>query len=530
MTFTRERSTLPSAAQRPAFGKRNGADAVFFSALFLTAGVTLLTLTISPPAWWDECQIIDYGRTTFFHDDPTYGVSIASSGRVLQVFCYVGCLTQELAYRVAAGSMAGPRLSAMLGAMFAAVALRAWLKTAGASLWVATLLGCAFLWDPLIAQSYRGARVDCWCIGFMLMALACIRRSAVGPSSIAWLMAAAVLVALSALTWASAILLVPLLLQELAFCDDARAAEGRVNLSSFARTSSSVVKRILIMAPVALIATTVLLLPFYGRLYEMMSNLSDGVAGVVATQSSHPAGNFSKLLSQFLKSPVLAASAIGGAILVGPRTWLVPFGIAVCGATATGFLGNRVLYLVPYLAYGWAMTVSRAMTTSPMTGNVCRLVHPITALILLWGAGVTLAGRTSLALIESERRNPTLAEEFVDELVGERKGRVLLGSWSLYYPLRSRGWKYWGPYDLRDARTIEQKLDYDLVIHDESQGRHRLDGVLRDHGYSRSVHRLQKVGAPAGFLTRDTPGYGPYVVYTHPEWPAKNTGPEDAGD
>lgn len=504
-------------------------NSAFILSMAMTAGVSLLTLTISPPAWQDECQIIDYGRTTFFNPDRSYGLTIGRSGHALEHIIYVGCLIQELAYRCASGSIAGPRWSALIGALFASAALRNWLKATGASPWVATMLGCAFLWDPLIAQSYRGARVDCWCIGFMLTALVCVRRSATSAKSIFWLLAAGVLVALSGLTWATAILLIPLLVQELVLSGERIDAPRDVH-HRFIRSWRTTVNRILIVGLAALGATVLLLAPFHDRLYGMVRDLSDVVTTAVGSPVVRTGGQLSRLARQFILSPILPVSAVVGAILVGPRAWLVPLLIAACAAVTTGSSGARIFYLIPYLAYGWAAVANRMATSVPDMGKWRVAIPLVASLILLWSAGLTLVARTSVALAEAQRRSPTLADDFIAKLVGNRKGRVWLGSWSLYYPLRARGWKYWGPEDSRQSDDIAKNLDYDLVIYDEAQGPHRLDSALHANGYLRSVHTLPASGDGSSLFSRLTPGYGPYVVYTRPGWVVEDSDRSQARD
>ena len=133
---------------------------LFFGAVALLSCLAQLpTATISPPAWQDEVQIIDYGRTVIPGSDLSFGTTLTRVGRVVRPLEYVGCLIQEAAYRIASGSMIGPRVAALAGALCAAIALWAWLKEAGVEQWIAGALGCAFLWDPIFAQSYRGAQI-----------------------------------------------------------------------------------------------------------------------------------------------------------------------------------------------------------------------------------------------------------------------------------------------------------------------------------------------------------------------------------
>jgi hypothetical protein len=148
---------------------------LFAAVVVLTCLAHSLTLTRSPPAWQDEVQIIDYGRTILPGSDRSHGVNWIDRHRPIELLNCIGPLIQETACRLSSTTMLGPRVAALLGAAAAAAVLRGWLVAAGVSPWIASTGGLAFLWDPLFASSYRGARVDSWCMAAILASLWCIR-------------------------------------------------------------------------------------------------------------------------------------------------------------------------------------------------------------------------------------------------------------------------------------------------------------------------------------------------------------------
>ncbi|MFM9024968.1 MAG: hypothetical protein ACKON7_06475, partial [Planctomycetaceae bacterium] len=186
-----------------------------FAAVVLgTCLVHLTTLTRSPPAWQDEVQIIDYGRVVLPGSDQSFGVNWHAQNRPIRLLNYIGPVVQEAACRASANTSVGPRLSALLGAVVAAIAMRGWLLATGVSPSIAFVAAWAFLWDPLFASSYRSVRVDSWCMAALLASLWCVRRASRSGTGDRMLVAAGAFVAVAALTWPSAILLAPLLAYE----------------------------------------------------------------------------------------------------------------------------------------------------------------------------------------------------------------------------------------------------------------------------------------------------------------------------
>lgn len=499
---------------------------LFVAALVGGAVVHCLTLTISPPAWQDEIQILDYGRTLTPGGDRSFAVTWAPPGRPVQLLTYTGCVLQNLAYRLAGNSMVGPRLSALVGASLAAVFMLGWLREAGVTPWIAAVAACTFLWDPVFVQGYRGARVDCWSMACMLAALWCVRRSARAPNARAWLAAAGPLVALSGLTWPSAILLLPLLVHEIVVGEPAERPRDSTSRELLRR---GWLVRLVIVGSSAAVCLLILLLPMWRQVLGMVEDLSSFVTGAKASRVDDLLTRAWKLPVSFIRSPLFPVAALAGAAFVGPRSWLVAFAAAVAGVVITKPYVHRSVYLLPYFALGFALAADRVRERLAGRRTALACMTLAAMLPLACNGAISLGARTAVALLERQRRDPALADRFVETLTAGRKGRVLLGSWSLYYPFRARGWASWGPEDQREDADVARSLDYDLVVHDERNGPHPLDGELLARGYVKQVVAVEVPGGPGPTFAKETPGFGPYVVYTHPDW-AAGTGTAPAGD
>lgn len=525
MLITAPGSTLDATRSTGGWATPVASRRVFLALLFLTCAIHAVTLTRSPPAWQDEIQDIDYGRVLSPGSDQSYGVTWSAEDRPVQLLCYIGCLIQETAYRAAEGAMAGPRISTLIGAVVAAVALRSWLLAAGISPWITLVAACGFLWDPLVVAGYRGARVDVWCMAFMLWALWCIRRSYQSQRRIPLLIVAGTLITVSGLTWVSAILLLPLVLFEL-------HVSASVSRTMFGKRIHQLfpvgfVGSTLVVGLSAAAAMLLLLLPYHGIIGTMLADLRSGVDRTVPHEQNELLAHVWAIPRLFLMSPWLPLIAFVGIAIHGPRSWFLPLTVSVCAVATTHAYGHRAVYLVPYFVYGFAIAADKVNRSSRSRTPFRNAATWLAVVVLIWAGSISLVSRTLNTLNDWARRDPAMVDRFINGLAGESNTRVLLDSWSLYYPIRSRGWRYWGPLDLRATSDVALSLHYDYVIHDESAGLHPLDGALRAAGYNRRVVSVYH-GQSSGWrvLSNKTPGYGPYVVYTHPHLTAVDNEPE----
>lgn len=498
------------------------------AAIVGSAAIHGLTLCISPPAWQDEIQILDYGRVAAPGGDLSFAATWSKANHPVQTIGYVGCLLQEMAYRAVGNSMAGPRLSSLLGASLAAVLLFGWLREAGVTAWIAAVTACTFLWDPVFVQGYRGARIDCWSIAFMLAALWCVRRSARSRVAAPWLVAAGPFVALSGLTWVSAILLVPLLVHEIVAGEAFAAAPDSATRDLLRRGWQT---RLATVALSTMVCFAVLLIPLWQEVREIIAAPSSFfVAGDRASRATSLLQRSVQLPLTFIRSPLFPAAAMAGAALVGLRSWFVAFAVAAAGVVITNPYVHRSVYLLPYFALAFALAADRLRARLATRRSALACLTLAAVLPLAGNAAISLGARTAVALLERQRRDPAIADRFVEALTAGRRGRVLLGSWSLYYPFRARGWSYWGPEDKRDTADIVRSLDYDLVVHDEPKGPHKLDAELLARGYVKRVFTVEVPGGSATGLAKETRGFGPYVVYAHPDWARGGAAAPSRGD
>ena len=488
-------------------------------------GVTLLvystTLTTSPAAWQDEVQIVDYGRTMIPGSDRTYGVNWSAYDRPYQTSGVVGCLVHELSHRLFQGSMAGPRAASVVSGLLAAYAMYRWLAACAITPWIAVMAALAFLWDPLFVGGYKGARVDALCMASMLTAFWCVRQAAHKTAKRRWLALAGVFVAVSGMTWPTAILLVPLLLYEIF-----PSGHG----SSVERPAKETLQRWILDSLIVGAAAGVVLLVFAllmaSNIGTMMSDLRGGVTHVVSGSTSDPLTNVMELPLVFLPSPFLPVLAMTGIVLFGPRSWWLPFLAAMGGVVLSVPYWHRVVYLVPYFAYGLALAADRGLRRRPASPRLRHAVVWACVVVVACNGAISLLARTAVAYKERVRRDPSRVQSFIDDLTVVDRPRVLLRSWSLYYAARSRGWRFWGPMDLRADTKVCDRLDYDYVIFDQAAGpyprispldRSAKTGLLEEallrQGYTRRVFDLSR-GEGAPIVASHA--YGPYVVYTHP--------------
>ena len=512
-------SSLPenSRASTVALKRHTNAWLGFLLAIGASSALHCLTLTRSPPVWQDEVQIVEYGRTLLPGYDDSYGVNW-NGDRPIQCLSPIGCGLMELAYRAAAPGNLGPRFASLVGGIFAAAAMRYWLRAANISPWPCTICATAFFWDPLLVSSYRGARVDAWSMGFMLMAFACLRVSSrISVPRISLQIAAGAFVAASGLTWASAILLLPLLLFEVYESRiSGRATQASVSATQHRPWIYRLTVDLSIIAMSAAVAAIIVLLPWASDIAVLTSDLRVAVATTVAAEKGRFLANVFQAISCFMKSPFLPLAALTGITSRGPRAWFLPFLTAVLAVVVTRAYEHRLVYLVPYLIYGLAISLSRskiAHTPSP-AGGLMRLLQ---LSVVVWCFALLLL-RTATTIHEWHRRDPSAAFAAIDQLPGSKGTKVLLRSWQLYYPVRSREWKYWGPFDIGEGNVPNSVSDYQYVIYDARSVNPDADSELLRLGYkSHDIEILETSDAErTTLLSRSTPGYGPYRVYARP--------------
>jgi hypothetical protein len=124
--------------------------------MLLVLAIHALTLSISPPVWQDEVQIIDFGRTAI---DPGTDWSISwntvTDSAVIHPL-YLGGLIQNVAFSLSNYNILFPRLLSALGAIVASTSCLLFLLSLGHDRLRSGVLSSIFLLDPIFVAGYRG--------------------------------------------------------------------------------------------------------------------------------------------------------------------------------------------------------------------------------------------------------------------------------------------------------------------------------------------------------------------------------------
>ncbi|MFM6529890.1 MAG: hypothetical protein ACKPIB_16605, partial [Dolichospermum sp.] len=191
----------------------------WFFILTIVFLINCLTLTVSPPIWQDEVQIIEYGRI-FLHPTTDWSVNWdLLNERPFFTLFYLGCVLQEWAFKAANSSIAGSRVFTLIGAGVAATTTMGYLLYRQVPRKIAALLGLALLLDPLLVQSYRGDRLDCWviavCLGVCWLLRIAIKNFSEYQLCFITVGLSGSLSVVAMFIWPSAVILYPLILLEL---------------------------------------------------------------------------------------------------------------------------------------------------------------------------------------------------------------------------------------------------------------------------------------------------------------------------
>jgi hypothetical protein len=532
--------------------------------------VTLLhlsTATLSPVAWQDEVQILDWGRGFMPGADQGAAMSWLYEGRTYRMICYLGCVLQETAYRLAGGEMFGPRASSILGAALASFALLGWLLARGTVPWIALACSLLLLCDPAFTLGYRGARVDSWSIAFMLLACwagVCGRRQgaaagdgrwkmedgggeSVGQAtsdllspisylrSLGWFVVAGICAAIAGVIWVSAILLLPLLVHELggrgargegreARGDKKQEAGGRRQGTGATRQTAGALNRsaagsslwglffgAVVTGLAALISVGLLFLPVWSLLPEMVGDFSARGGGQISRLLE--GASWQKLWRSLLDNPLLVPLALLAFFLVRQWTLLAAFLLAAALTLYTGAYVHRAVYLLPYLLVG----IASGGTTLWSKKDDVRWMRPVIGLVLLlmlaWSAGISVAGRNFVAWRERTVRDPALVLEWARHTIGPGPAKVYLWTWDWYYAGRKLGWslhKSFAWENMGDERFTDLLSRMDWLVVAEKDPHRPDDDELADLGFTQRFVQPESASESGGLRRK---GYGSYLIY-----------------
>jgi len=413
-----------------------------------TSAVHLTTLRISPPIWQDEVEIVELGRNALPGGDHSWSTLWSPKGRPIRILNYVGPCLQELACRLGGGSEIGPRLSTLIGALLAGTCFLGWLLRRQCRPLAALICASLLLLDPVFAQSWRGARVDCWVFGFIFMACWLIWRASSqksrGSRSTPSLLAAGACLSLAGFCWASAVLLVPLVVHEV-------IAAYR---SWFTRKGiAEMVPILLTLAGGTAVTFSLLLLPIWSFVGSSVG--STGAAVAASSQHASLLSVGSAIAQSLWLSPWVFGIGLLALSISANHVLLVAFLVAALGVSMTNPYIHRVLYLLPYLLLSLSTVFAFGTQRETKSPVYIRSVLVAVWLLIGWSATITLGARTWNAWRQREARSPDRIMEVALATVGARAAAVFTPCYEFYYAGRRLGWRQFHLFDYGASTKYE---------------------------------------------------------------------------
>jgi hypothetical protein len=476
--------------------------------------VHLFTLRISPTIWQDEVAIVEYGRTALRGSDQGWSINWLPQGRPNMTLSYLSCSLQELACRLGGVSEIGPRLSCVLGAVFAGTFMLGWLIKRGCKPFAALAMAALLLLDPVFAPSYRGARVDCWVFAFIFLSCWFIWRSSDGevrPGRFnLGLMAAGVCLALAGLCWTSAILLVPLVLHELI---------ARHKLQFSREGVVAILPVLFTLVAIAAVTFLLFLAPVWSSVWTSFKDVNALISYTSAKRSL--LSSLATIAADYRLSPWILALGILGFFIPSNRLLGVAFLAAAFGVIVTNPYIQRALYLLPYLLLSFSGVITFVMQQESRKPVFIRALLAVLALVVLWSAGLTLGARTWNAWRQREARSPDRIMEVAKGSIGARKVSVFTPCWEFYYAGRQLGWRQFNPgffgYETDNPLYIAFLTQMKFAILREGDPTTpSIQSSLKQTGFV-LIRRIQAgknlgINAPSRGRIGAT-GYGEYLIY-----------------
>ena len=402
-------------------------------------GLHMLTIRLSPVIWQDEVQIVDTGRV-FLDPATSWGVRWDANDLPIRGASYLGSVVQELAYRMSGHSMWGPRLLGLAGAAFVAVTAFYWLSARMRPETAAAAASLILLIDPLFTENYRGARVDAWAIGCALWACGLLRRSRADGRGERRLALAGLLTGLLPSIWISSVLLVPLL-----------AVEAVHAITEIADVGVSRGRALAWFVGSVALSVALTMLPLAGRLTHVAPQLLSIASVDLAGRGSFASvlgTNASTLAAILVRGPWLFVLGAAGLLLAGERRVLSALTLLLAFMLLTRLYQHRVVYLMPYLAAGFAELITVVAARWP---GARAFRYAGLALTVVGAGGVSLGARSVLAFAEREGRNPDRLVALAARAGVPPGSRVYLGSWELYYAGRALNWRLYRLFTIGES-------------------------------------------------------------------------------
>ena len=480
----------------------------------VSSTVHLMTLRISPPIWQDEVEVVELGRNTLPGGDRSWSTLWSPKGRPTRILNYVGPSLQELAYRLGGGSEIGPRLSTLVGALLAGTCLLGWLLSRGCRPLAALICASLLLLDPVFAQSWRGARVDCWVFGFIFMTCWLIWRASVqlshGSRFNLSLVSAGACLSLGGFCWASAILLVPLVVHEVITAYRPWFTRERI---------AEIVPVLLILAGGTVVTSLLLLLPIWSSVGSSIG--STGAAVSAASQRTSLLSAGSAIAQSLWLSPWVFGLGLLALFLSANRLLLVAFLVAALAVGMTNPYTHRALYLLPYLLLGLSTVFALGTQRDKKRPVYVRTVLVAVWLFIGWSAAVTLGARTWNAWRQREVRSPDRIMEVARATIGAQAAAVYTPYYEFYYAGRRLGWRQfrlfdYGKWDYGILPAFLAQMQFAILRAGEADDA-QLHAGLRQAGFvlARRVQAGGAAGSHVGTIVNriGAAGFGEYLFF-----------------
>lgn len=440
-------STVGLATERlPAHLERLGVTRVWLVCMAAVSAVHATTLTISPPVWMDEVQILEFGRF-LLSDGDGWTFMWHPSGEQPPLSGYVGALLHGLSLQAFGAYPEVSRAVSLLASCLAATCLLGWLRARGVSAAWALVFALGFLLDPVFVAGYRGARVDAQVLA-TVFASCWLLRVASRSGSLSQYGFAGFLAGASVFFWPTAPLATMIV-----------PVEGWLALEDTGRRG-----RFSAIAAVCAAGIVAVAIGVWG-IALLQPEFLEGSA-LFADQWAPGEQPWQKTISDIVGSvgfDPLFWLAVAWSATQARRLALIPLLVAWCAAVASVPYVHRVVYILPAGFLLIAEGLSRG------NRQLQRGLALLAVGAALWGVGISLGGRTVVAARAAEARATGELIVVGEQAIGQGPRRVYVEPWEFYYTGRQLGWRMFHPYlQITDAqqRKLASMAEYSIVTRD----------------------------------------------------------------
>lgn len=424
---------------------------IWVVAMLFSFVIQLLTIDVLNLLYHDEAQIIDYGRLTFTPNSTWSVTWLIGEEKPILLWSYLGPLISEVSFILSGYSSLGPKISALIGGLFASTMALGWLLARKVPTYAAFGLSLVLLVDPLFLMSQRIGRVDSWVFGMCLACCWLLRKTDIEANSsiLKWqLVLAGGLTAVAALLWPSAVLLFPLIAYELLLSNN-KSNEFIINWKR------AITKSICFLCG-GIIFFIFLLIPIWENVLVIFGDITNIVSYNVNSSTSLQERLFAifnyhqwlKMVKAFVKtfSPILPFFAIIGILIRFNWKIFTITAITLCIIFSSQIYEQRLLYLFPYFIL---IISSLFVKLSQRPPSLQLLWFSKAALIILvsWSVIISLFIRTSFGISKPAKSQQERIQQVASHYIGRGNYRIFLAfTYEFYFAGRSLGWQLYTPY------------------------------------------------------------------------------------